>query len=65
MKTNELRQQDKPTLKSMLRDLEKKKFKLKMQHGSGQLQGTHQLQQVRRDIARVKTIMTELENNGE
>ncbi|MBN9288525.1 MAG: 50S ribosomal protein L29 [Gammaproteobacteria bacterium 39-13] len=65
MKANELRQQNKSTLQTTLADLAQKQFKLKMQHGSGQLAKNHQLRQVRRDIARVKTIMHELDKNGE
>ena len=61
MKTTELRQQNKSTLKTTLDELAKKQFKLKMQLGSGQLAANHQIRQVRRDIARVKTIMTEME----
>lgn len=34
-------------------------FKLRMQTATGQLQQTHQAKQVRRDIARVKTVLTE------
>ena len=34
-------------------------FKLRMQTATGQLQQTHQAKQVRRDIARIKTILTE------
>lgn len=60
MKAIELRQQNKSTLQSMLRDLVNKQFQLKMKHGSGQLASNHQLKQVRRDIARVKTLMTEI-----
>ncbi len=61
MKASQLRQQDKTTLKTTLMDLEGKQFQLKMKHGSGQLAKNHQLKQVRHDIARVKTIMRELE----
>ncbi|MBI2792353.1 MAG: 50S ribosomal protein L29 [Gammaproteobacteria bacterium] len=61
MKTTELRQQNKSTLKTTLDELAKKQFKLKMQLGSGQLAANHQIRQVRRDIARVKTIMTEMD----
>jgi large subunit ribosomal protein L29 len=59
MKANELRKQNKSTLQTMLRDLVKKQLQLRMQHGSGQLPKNHQLRQVRRDIARLKTIITE------
>lgn len=65
MKASELRQQDKSTLQTMLRDLVKKQFQLRMQHGSGQLAANHQLRQVRRDIARVKTMITETKSKGE
>lgn len=61
MKASQLRQQENTTLKTTLMDLESKQFQLKMKHGSGQLATNHQLSQVRRDIARVKTIMRELE----
>ncbi len=64
MKTDELRQQDKKTLQTTLDDLNKKKFKLKMQLGSGQLTTNHLIKQVRRDIARVKTIMTEMQKGS-
>lgn len=65
MKASQLRQQDKTTLKTTLKDLVKKQFQLKMRHGSGQLATNHQLKQVRREIARVKTVMHALARNGE
>ena len=40
-------------------ELNDEQFKLRMQTATGQLQQTHQAKQVRRDIARVKTILTE------
>lgn len=65
MKASDLRQQNKSTLQTMLRDLVKKQFQLRMQHGSGQLAANHQLRQVRRDIARVKTMIGEIKGKGE
>ncbi|MDQ3018510.1 MAG: 50S ribosomal protein L29 [bacterium] len=65
MKASELRQQSKSTLETTLRDFLTKQFQLKMKHGSGQLAANHHLRQVRRDIARVNTLMTELEKKGE
>lgn len=65
MKAKELRQQDKTTLENSLRDLCKKQFQLRMQNGSGQLAANHQLKQVRRDIARAKTLLSEIEKKGE
>ena len=65
MKAGELRQQDKTTLNSRLLDLMKKQFQLKMKHGSGQLATNHQLRHLRRDIARVKTVIHEMDTKGE
>ena len=65
MKASELRQQDKTTLQTTLNELAKKQFKLKMQIGSGQLAQNHLIRQVRHDIARVKTLMTEIDKKGE
>ncbi len=65
MKASELRQQDKTTLQTTLNELAKKQFKLKMQIGSGQLTQNHQIREVRHDIARVKTLMTEIDKKGE
>jgi len=64
MKAKELRQQDKATLQTTLSELLKKKFQLKMQHGSGQLAANHKLKAVRHDIARTKTLLTEIEKKG-
>jgi large subunit ribosomal protein L29 len=40
-----------------LLDLRKEQFNLRMQRGTGQLTQTHQLRNVRRDIARIKTAL--------
>lgn len=65
MKASELRQQGQSTLRTMLRELSTKHFQLRMQNGSGQLTANHQLKAMRKDIARVNTLLTELENKGE
>jgi large subunit ribosomal protein L29 len=43
----------------MLLDLRKEQFNLRFQRATGQQQGTARIRQVRRDIARVKTILQE------
>ncbi len=58
----ELHQMTRDELSTKLSELVKENFKLKMQHGSGQLNQHHLLKQVRRDIARVKTIMHQKSN---
>jgi large subunit ribosomal protein L29 len=46
-------------LNEELLSLLREQFNLRMQHTTGQLEKTDQLKKVRRNIARVKTIMTE------
>ena len=59
MKASELRSKDQAALQTELKDLLKAHFSLRMQHGTQQLSNTSQLGKVKRDIARVKTIMRE------
>lgn len=44
---------------AMLLDLRKEQFNLRFQRATGQTEGVGRVRQVRRDIARVKTIMAE------
>jgi len=57
MKASELRGKDQPALQTELNDLLKAQFGLRMQIATQQLNNTSQLKKVRRDIARVKTVM--------
>lgn len=57
MKASELRGKDQAALKKELHELLKAQFGLRMQVATQQLNKTSQLKQVRRDIARVKTVM--------
>jgi large subunit ribosomal protein L29 len=59
MKTNELQAKDLGGLNQELSELLKTRFKLRMQKATQQLQNTSQLGQVKRDIARVKTFITQ------
>ena len=59
MKASELREKSVGDLKQALDDLLKEQFNLRMQQGSGQLSRPSQMKAVRRDIARVKTVMHE------
>lgn len=60
MKASELRTKNKEELNSTLIHLAKEQFNLRMQKGVGQLAKSSQVKQVRRDIARVNTILAEL-----
>jgi large subunit ribosomal protein L29 len=57
MNLSELRGKDQTALTKELNDLLKAQFSLRMQIATQQLNNTSQLKKVRRDIARVKTVM--------
>ncbi|MBP0049327.1 MULTISPECIES: 50S ribosomal protein L29 [Marinobacterium] len=59
MKATELRDKSVEELQQALLGLLKDQFNLRMQKATGQLAQTHLLGQVRRDIARVKTVLNE------
>lgn len=59
MKASEIRAMDAKGMQKELTELYKEQFSLRMQNATGQLAGTAQLQRVRRDIARIKTVMNE------
>ncbi len=59
MKATELKAKSVEELNAELLGLLREQFNLRMQAATGQLAQTHLLKQVRRDIARVKTILTE------
>ena len=59
MKATELRQKDGKELNTLLMDLLREQFNLRMQKGSGQLTKPGRIKLVRREIARIKTILQE------
>ena len=59
MKASELREKSVEDLGKDLLTLREEQFKLRMQNSTGQLGQSHLLQQNQRDIARVKTVLTE------
>ncbi|MDP2903530.1 MAG: 50S ribosomal protein L29 [Methylovulum sp.] len=60
MKVSELRQKSKHELGTLLLDLSRERFNLKMQKGTGQLSKTDQVKKVRRSIARIQTVLKEI-----
>ncbi|MEC5384124.1 50S ribosomal protein L29 [Uliginosibacterium sp. H3] len=59
MKASEIRSKKAEELQAELLGLLKEQFSLRMQHATQQLASSAQLSRVRRDIARVRTIMRE------
>jgi large subunit ribosomal protein L29 len=58
-KVADIRSKTPDELKAMLLDLRKEQFNLRFQRATGQLEALSRIKAVRRDIARVKTIMAE------
>lgn len=61
MKATELRAMTSEELTSKLRELKGELFNLRFQHAIKQLDNTHRIVEVKRDIARVMTILHEKE----
>ena len=59
MKANELRAKNGDELQKELNDLLRAQFGLRMQHATQQLANTSQIKKVKRDIARVRTVIKE------
>jgi large subunit ribosomal protein L29 len=59
MKADDLRTKTADELSDQLLALKKEQFNLRFQKASGQLENTARVRQVRRDIARIKTILGE------
>jgi large subunit ribosomal protein L29 len=65
MKASELREKSVDDLNKELLELTREKFNLRMQTATGQMNRTHQLKAVRRNIACVKTILNEKAGKAE
>ncbi len=59
METKDLRNKSADELGKELSELQREQFNLRMQKASGQLPRPHQIKVVRRNIARIKTLMRE------
>ncbi len=59
MKAEELKGKSLDELKKMLLDMRKEQFNLRFQLSGGQLENSAQMRKVRRNIARVKTFITQ------
>lgn len=62
MKANEIRSLSVDELQSKLVELKKDLFMLRMQHATNHLDNPTKISAVRRDIARVKTVLSEKQN---
>ncbi len=63
-KARELREKESAELQTQLSELLREQFNLRMQKGSGQLSRPSRVRQVRRDIARIKTVLNEMKRGA-
>ena len=59
MKASELRTKSCEELENMLKDLKSELFTLRFQHAINQLDNPHKIEDVKKDIARVMTVLHE------
>ena len=62
---NELKNQSVAELKGQLVDAKKELFNLRFQNATNQLDNTARIKEVRKNIARIQTVITEKENVAE
>lgn len=59
MNATEMRNKSAAELREELKSLLREEFNLRMQRATGQLARPHQFQRIRKDIARIKTVLNE------
>ena len=65
MNVQDMREKKKSELREELTGLLREQFNLRMQRGIGQLATPHDLRRVRKDIARIKTVLNEKTKGSE
>lgn len=64
MKASEIKDLSPEELKSKLSDLDKERFNLRFQLAMGDIENPVRIRDVKRDIARIKTVLKEKEIGG-
>jgi large subunit ribosomal protein L29 len=65
MNAKELRQKTVEELQAEIRSLLKEQFNLRMQRGTGQMSRPHLMREVRKNVARAKTVLNEKQGKGQ
>lgn len=65
MNAQDMREKNESELREELSGLLREQFNLRMQRGIGQLASPHDIRRVRKDIARIKTVLNEKKKVGE
>ncbi len=61
MKVTEIRELSRDEMQRKIADLKEELFNLRFQHATNQLENSQKMKMVRRDIARIKTVIREVE----
>ena len=64
MEASELREKSVDELNAELLELRREQFNLRMQQATGEMTHNHQHSRVRKDIARVKTVLNEMQRTA-
>ena len=64
-KMEEIRQQSSENLLKQVDELKKELFDLRFQQATGNLENPARIREIRKTIARIKTVLTERQNNAE
>ena len=64
MKAHELRELSVDQLEAKEKEFREEEFKLRFRHATGQLEKTSRIRQIKKDIARVKTVIREKEKEA-
>ena len=64
MKAKEIREMSSEELENKLKELKNELFNLRFQHAINQLDNPHRISDVKKDIARIKTIQRDIELHG-
>ena len=64
IKAKEIREMSAPELEAKIAELKKDLFNLRLQQATNQLDNTNKISEVKRDIARVNTVLRELQLAG-
>ena len=64
MKARELRELSVDQLEAKEKEFREEEFKLRFRHATGQLEKTSRIRQIKKDIARVKTVIREKEKEA-
>ena len=65
MKASEIREMNMDEMEQKLSDLNEQLFNLSFQHEIGQLENPQRMKEAKRDIARIKTIMSEIKRTNQ